>query len=252
MRSGVWTSTDHRTQLRTRRMRQIVLDTETTGLDPKRGDRVIEIGCVELFERRRTEREFHCYLNPERGIDVGAQAVHGLTEAFLADKPRFAEIAGEFLEFIDGAELVIHNAAFDVGFLNAELARLPAGGTLADRCAVLDTLQLARSRYPGQKNSLDALCRRLAVDNAHRQLHGALLDAHLLTEVYLALTAGQGDLGFTSAVETAVADRSEVRVAAGRLRVQFAVAEDLARHRSRLQAIDQASAGQCVWLIDNR
>lgn len=231
-------------------MRQIILDTETTGLDPNRGHRVIEIGCVELFERRRTGREFHRYLNPERGIDAGAQAVTGLTEEFLADKPLFAQIAAEFLAFVDGAELVIHNAAFDVGFLDAELARLPAAGSLASRCTVLDTLQLARSRYPGQKNSLDALCKRLSVDNAHRQLHGALLDAHLLTEVYLALTAGQGDLGFASAVEPVVAGHSEVQVAAGRLRVQAADAVDLDRHRHRLQAIDRASSGQCLWLLD--
>ncbi|MGD9583619.1 MAG: DNA polymerase III subunit epsilon [Lysobacterales bacterium] len=231
-------------------MRQIILDTETTGLELNRGHRVIEIGCVELFERRRTGREFHRYLNPERGIDAGAQAKHGLTEEFLADKPLFAQIAAEFLAFVDGAELVIHNAAFDVGFLDAELARLPGASDLGDRCTVLDTLQLARSRYPGQKNSLDALCKRLSVDNAHRQLHGALVDAHLLTEVYLALTAGQGDLGFASAAEPAVVARTEVRVSAGRLRVQCADAGDLARHRSRLQGIDRASGGQCLWLLE--
>lgn len=172
-------------------MRQIVLDTETTGLAPTRGHRLVEIGCIELIERRRSGREFQRYLNPERMIDQGAREVTGLTDAFLADKPLFRQVADEFLEFIDGAELIIHNADFDLGFLNAELALLDgASQRIADRCTVLDTLALARSRYPGREISLDALCKRLQIDGAHRRLHGALLDADLLTDVYLAMTAG--------------------------------------------------------------
>ncbi|MEO5625976.1 MAG: DNA polymerase III subunit epsilon, partial [Dokdonella sp.] len=180
-------------------MRQIILDTETTGLEVQRGHRVIEIGCVELVQRQRTGREFHTYLNPDRAIDEGARAVTGISDEFLLDKPRFAEIAAEFLDFIDGAEVIAHNAAFDVGFLNGELARTGIErATLADRVQVLDTLALAREKFPGQRNSLDALCKRLGIDNSHRGAHGALLDANLLADVYLALTAGQGALGFDS------------------------------------------------------
>ena len=176
-------------------MRQIVLDTETTGLSWEKGNRVVEIGCVELVERRPTGRTWHQYIHPEREFEPGAQEVTGLTLDFLADKPRFAAIADEFLEFIAGTELVIHNAAFDVGFLDYELSLLEGRGRISDHAAVLDSLELARQRFPGQRNSLDALCRRLGVDNAHRQLHGALLDAQLLAEVYLALTSGQTELG---------------------------------------------------------
>jgi len=176
-------------------MRQIVLDTETTGLSWDKGNRVVEIGCVELVERRPTGRTFQQYLDPEREFEPGAQEVTGLTREFLAGKPKFADVVDEFLEFVDGAELVIHNAAFDIGFLDAELARLGAHyGRMRERCAVEDSLELARQRYPGQRNSLDALCKRLGVDNSHRQLHGALLDAQLLAEAYLALTAGQGEI----------------------------------------------------------
>ena len=180
-------------------MRQVVLDTETTGLSAEKGHRVIEIGCIELVERRPTGARFHRYLNPEREIDQGALEVHGITEEFLRDKPRFAEVAAELLAFIDGAELVIHNAAFDVAFLDAELERLGGGDRVATRARVIDTLLLARDRYPGQKNSLDALCKRLGVDNSHRELHGALLDAALLAEVYLAMTAGQAALALALA-----------------------------------------------------
>ncbi len=158
-------------------MRQIVLDTETTGLEWQKGNRVVEIGCVELLERRSTGRTFHRYLHPDREFEPGAQEVTGLTLEFLADKPRFAEVAEEFLAFIDGAELIIHNAAFDLGFLNAELARIPGTGRIEDRCTIEDTLAMARQRFPGQRNSLDALCKRLGVDNSQRQLHRALLDA---------------------------------------------------------------------------
>lgn len=178
-------------------MRQIVLDTETTGLEWRKGNRVVEIGCVEMVERRPTGRHFHRYLNPDREFEAGAQEVTGLTLEFLADKPRFEAVVEEFLAFIDGAELVIHNASFDVGFLDYELSRLAgAFGRIADRSSITDTLEMARMRYPGQRNSLDVLCKRLGVDNAHRQLHGALLDAQLLADVYLAMTAGQGEIGF--------------------------------------------------------
>jgi DNA polymerase-3 subunit epsilon len=232
-------------------MRQIVLDTETTGLDWKKGNRVVEIGCVELLERRPTARSFHSYLNPDRAFEPGAQEVTGLTQEFLADKPRFAEVADEFLAFIDGAELVIHNAAFDVGFLDAELARLPGYGTLLARCTVEDSLLLARQRFPGQRNSLDALCKRLGVDNSQRQLHGALLDAQILAEVYLALTSGQGEMGFDASVSAAGNEPSQdlsrsMDAAIARARVQPDAA-DLAAHAARLAAL-QKRAGHCLWL----
>lgn len=230
-------------------MRQIVLDTETTGLEWKKGNRVVEIGCVELVERRPTGRTFHCYLNPEREFEVGAQEVTGLTLEFLADKPKFGDVVDEFLAFVEGAELVIHNAAFDMGFLEYELERCaPQHGRLAGRVSVLDSLDLARQRYPGQRNSLDALCRRLGVDNSHRQLHGALLDAQLLAEAYLALTAGQGEIGFDapaqeSAGATAVA---ALAVAAGeRPRVRVP-ADELAAHAARIGAIAR-KAGRDLW-----
>lgn len=173
-------------------MRQIVLDTETTGLEPADGHRIIEIGCVEIRERRITGSDWHFYLNPEREIDEGALEVHGITSEFLADKPTFADIADDFLAYIDGAQLIIHNAPFDVGFLDHELRQLDRGlAGIEQRCDVLDTLVMARQRYPGQKNSQDALCRRLGIDNSHRELHGALLDAQLLAEVYLVMTGGQ-------------------------------------------------------------
>lgn len=230
-------------------MRQVVLDTETTGLEWKKGNRVVEIGCVELVERRPTGRTFHCYLHPDRDFEPGAQEVTGLTLEFLADKPRFAEVVDEFLAFVEGAELVIHNAAFDIGFLDAELARLEGYGSMAQRCTVEDSLLLARQRFPGQRNSLDALCKRLGVDNSHRQLHGALLDAQILTDVYLALTSGQGEIGFASeAPKTAV--QAVVRVAAAaeaaRPRVRPAC-DELDAHAARLQVL-QKKAGRCLWL----
>lgn len=177
-------------------MRQIVLDTETTGLEVSLGHRIIEIGCVELVNRRVTGNHWHHYLNPEREIDSGAFEVHGISNEFVADKPRFAELAEDFLAYVDGAELIIHNAPFDVGFLNDELARLdpPADGVEL-RCDILDTLVLARQKHPGQKNNLDALCKRYEIDNSHRSLHGALLDARILADVYLAMTGGQTSLG---------------------------------------------------------
>lgn len=174
-------------------MRQIVLDTETTGLDPNQGDRVIEIGCLELFNRKPTGKTLHYYLNPDRIVDEGAIKVHGITNEFLQDKPRFFDVVAELMEFLKGAELVIHNADFDVGFLNMELSLLRRNpyGVIADHCGVLDTLTLARQMYPGQRNSLDALCKRHQISNSHRKLHGALLDAEILAQVYLAMTGGQ-------------------------------------------------------------
>ena len=228
-------------------MRQVVLDTETTGLEWKKGNRVVEIGCVELIERRPTNRHFHRYLNPDREFEPGAQEVTGLTLEFLADKPRFAEVVDEFLAFVDGAELVIHNAAFDIGFLDAELARLDGYGTMLGRCTVEDTLLLARQRFPGQRNSLDALCKRLGVDNSHRQLHGALLDAQILTDVYLALTSGQGEIGFASEVaKTAAVVQAVAASDAVRPRVRIA-ADEAEAHAARLQGL-QKKAGRCLWL----
>ncbi len=230
-------------------MRQIVLDTETTGLEWKKGNRVVEIGCVELLERRPTGRTYHQYIHPEREFEPGAQEVTGLTLDFLADKPRFAAVADEFLAFIDGAELVIHNAAFDVGFLDHELSLLGDGyGRIGDRAQVLDSLELARQRFPGQRNSLDALCRRLGVDNSHRQLHGALLDAQLLAEAYLALTAGQSEIGFGNPeAEQAVVAVMSLPSAALAPRPRVRVADDeLAAHAARLDAI-RKKAGNAIW-----
>ena len=229
--------------------RQVVLDTETTGLEWQKGNRVVEIGCVELLERRPTGRTFHAYLHPDREFEPGAQEVTGLTLEFLADKPRFAEIADEFLAFVEGAELIIHNAAFDIGFLDAELDRLGGRGKLLDRCTVEDTLLLARERFPGQRNSLDALCKRLGVDNSQRQLHGALLDAQILMDVYLALTSGQGEIGFgdeapVQAAATALA--LDAGDAAARPRVRVA-AEEAEAHAARLALLEK-KAGRCLWL----
>lgn len=230
-------------------MRQVVLDTETTGLEVLRGHRLIEIGCVELAERRPTGRTFHVYLNPDRAIDEGARAVTGISDDFLLDKPHFAEVVEQFLAFIDGAEIVAHNAEFDVSFIDAELGLAGAQhGRIADRATVLDTLALAREKFPGQRNSLDALCRRLGVDNSHRDWHGALLDAQLLAEVYLGMTAGQGLLGFgeEAAEQVARVVVSPVRITV-RPRVLYAIAVELAAHATRLDAIDAASRGACVW-----
>jgi len=231
-------------------MRQIILDTETTGLEPEQGHRIIEIGCIEVVNRRRSGRVFHRYLCPDRAIDPGALQVHGLTAEFLAGQPRFAEIAAELLEFLRGAELIIHNAPFDVAFLDAEFGRLPAPpGRVADHCIVLDTLQMARQMHPGQRNGLDALCKRYSVDNSHRDLHGALLDADLLLEVYLAMTGGQGALTLgeseaAAAKHTAVTRAKRPR---GTLVVRRATADELAAHEKRLAALDKASGGKTLW-----
>ena len=233
-------------------MRQVVLDTETTGLSWERGNRVVEIGCIELLERRPTGRRFQRYINPCREMEPGAQEVTGLTLEFLADKPLFAQIVEEFLDFIRGAELIIHNADFDVGFLNYELALVDARvGKIGDHAAVLDTLALSRERYPGQRNSLDALCRRLGVDNAHRKLHGALLDAQLLAEVYLALTSGQGDLGLVmegpgQGPDRALAAATVAGAAAAARRILRASPDELLAHLARMQRIAEKS-GRQLW-----
>jgi len=231
-------------------VRQVVLDTETTGLEVNKGHRIVEIGCVELLERRPTGREFHYYVNPQRAMDEGATAVSGITDDFLVDKPLFADVAEEFLAFIDGAELIAHNASFDMGFLSAEFARLPQPVRVVERVSVLDTLLLAREKYPGQKNNLDALCKRLGVDNSHRDLHGALLDAQLLADVYLAMTAGQGDLGLGLQGEPT---KARVRAAASSvvdavIRVRRADVAELAAHAARLAAIQKVSKENCRWL----
>lgn len=233
-------------------MRQIVLDTETTGLSWDKGNRVVEIGCVELIERRPTGRTFQRYLNPEREFEPGAQEVTGLTLEFLSDKPKFADVVEEFLEFIDGAELVIHNAAFDLGFLDSELARCGVQfGRMRDRCGVQDSLELARQRFPGQRNSLDALCKRLGVDNSHRQLHGALLDAQLLVDAYLALTSGQREIGFASAQEAVhVVSASMLAAHAGPRPRVIIDTEETAAHETRLAQL-RKKAGKAVWdLVD--
>ena len=229
-------------------MRQIVLDTETTGLSWDKGNRVVEIGCVELVERRPTGRTFQRYLNPECPFEPGAQEVTGLTLEFLADKPKFAEVVDEFLAFVEGAELVIHNAAFDLGFLDAELARCGAHlGRMRDRCGVQDSLELARQRFPGQRNSLDALCKRLGVDNSHRQLHGALLDAQLLVDAYLALTSGQREIGFASADDGARAMSATALLASAGPRPGIVIAvEEWSAHEARLAQL-RKKAGKAVW-----
>ena len=232
-------------------MRQIVLDTETTGLDWRNGDRVIEIGCVELLDRGLTGRHYHVYINPGRGIDAEAVAVHGITEEFLADKPKFSDIVADFEDFVRDAELVIHNASFDVGFLNMELERLgPAWGRTEDYCTVFDTLPLAREMHPGQRNSLDALCKRYDVSNAHRERHGALLDAELLAEVYLAMTGGQATLALDAGRRQERHPGAQARPLQrpSSLVVVMPSAEELAAHEQALKAVDKASRGQCVWM----
>lgn len=230
-------------------MRQIVLDTETTGLNAKLGDRVIEIGCLELLNRRPTGNHFHRYLNPERASEEGAVKVHGISDEFLLDKPRFREIAAEFIDYIRGAELIIHNAPFDVEFLEQELA-LAELAPLAQHCAgVRDTLKLAKELHPGKKNSLDALCERYGVNNAHRKLHGALLDAELLAEVYLAMTRGQESLVMELDRAPAVAlSAGGIPIERVRLTVLAATEDEIAEHAKVLQEVQSESKGKCVWL----
>jgi len=235
-------------------MRQVVLDVETTGLEATAGHRIIEIGCVELLNRRPTGQKFHRYLNPEREIDAGALAVHGIELARLLQAPKFAEIAAELLVFIEGAELIIHNAPFDVGFLDAELARLPGDArTVTAMCRVLDTLALARSLHPGQRNSLDALCKRYSVDNSRRELHGALLDAGILVDVYLAMTGGQSALALdTRSTEAAAAALAgsvalTLRQPGVTLSITVANADELSQHESLLDLIHKSSGGKVLW-----
>ena len=231
--------------------RIVVLDTETTGLNPQEGHRIIEIGCVELVKRRLTGKRFHVYINPDRIIDEGAIAVHGITNQFLDDKPHFEQIVEDFIAFIKGAELVIHNAPFDVGFINHEFSRLNnKAGTVADYSEVFDTLAYARKKHPGQRNSLDALCKRYGIDNSHRDLHGALLDAEILADVFLIMTGGQSSLldeGQSVLSESSI-NMGVIRVSADRpaLKVIRCNDEELTAHQQRLEAIVKAS-GTCIW-----
>ncbi len=234
-------------------MRQIVLDTETTGLEISQDHRIIEIGCVEMVNRKLTGRHYHQYINPQRNVDEGAMEVHGITDQFLADKPLFESIAADFLEFVDGADLIIHNAPFDLGFINHEIAKLPNKIAVIEKeCKIIDTLALARQKHPGQKNNLDALCKRYGVDNSQRDLHGALLDAEILADVYLLMTGGQVNLNIN---DQSVADTGELnqassirRLAKDRpaLRVIEANEHEVSRHQAKLDAIT-ASSGKCLW-----
>jgi DNA polymerase-3 subunit epsilon len=235
-------------------MRQIVLDVETTGLEAAEGHRIIEIGCVEILNRRPTGQKFHRYLNPEREIDAGALAVHGIELSRLLTAPKFADIAADLIAFISGAELIIHNAPFDVGFLDAEFARLPGESRcVSGLCRVLDTLALARSLHPGQRNSLDALCKRYSVDNTKRELHGALLDAGILVDVYLAMTGGQSALALDSGSRGEIALQAEpvaaVRVPGMSLAVCLASEEELRQHEAMLDIVHKASGGKAVWRV---
>lgn len=230
-------------------MRQIVLDTETTGLNARSGDRVIEVGCVELLNRRLTGNNFHTYINPERDSEPGALAVHGLTTEFLSDKPKFAEIANELCEYLKDAEIIIHNAQFDIGFLDAEFERLQLPKFIKQFGDPIDTLIRAKEMYPGKRNSLDALCDRYGISNAHRTLHGALLDSELLAEVYLAMTRGQDSLTIdhddaaTDGADGAAHDATPL----AEVLILAATAEESAEHEASLDKLDKDSKGQCVW-----
>ena len=234
-------------------MRQIVLDTETTGIDPKNGHRIIEIGCVELVDRKLTGNHFHVYINPQREIEQEAIDVHGITNEFLSDKPLFEDVAKDFVAFIQGAQLVIHNAPFDVGFMDFEFAMTPSVTDIrtANICDVLDTLVLARKMHPGQKNNLDALCRRYGIDNGHRTLHGALLDSEILADVYLIMTGGQkalnlaGQNGVEGHAESHLERRPIAREGIN-LKVIRATADELATHEARLDVVEKQS-GTCIW-----
>lgn len=230
-------------------MRQIVLDTETTGLDPRQGHRIIEIGALELIDRRLSGRDFHVYINPERGIEAGALEVHGISEEFLRDKPVFSEIAEDFLAFIDGAELLIHNAPFDIGFLDNELAIMGHGvASVKDVASVFDTLELAKDLHPGQRNNLDALCKRYDVDNTSRTLHGALLDSEILADVYLAMTGGQTDLGLSLEHVVEESDEDDLALLAERpvMIVLRADEQELQQHEARIKDIE-SQAGECLY-----
>lgn len=233
-------------------MRQVVLDTETTGLEPSQGHRIIEIGCVELIDRKLTGRHYHQYINPKREVDQGAMEVHGISNEFLADKPVFEQIVAEFVEFVRGSELIIHNAPFDIGFLDHELDLLAGRyGKMSDHSTVVDTLVMARAMHPGQRNSLDALCRRYFVDNSARDLHGALLDSEILADVYLLMTGGQKTLSLGGESSDGGSDATIIRrLDASRtlLPVIEANALELERHTGKLATVDKKSDGNCVWL----
>lgn len=233
-------------------MRQIILDTETTGLETSDGHRIIEIGCVELINRRLTGNHYHQYIQPDRVVPEDAIEIHGITNDFLVDKPLFAQIAQEFADFIRGAELVIHNAPFDVGFINYEFRLLgPEWGKVQDNCSILDTLKMAREMHPGQRNTLDALCKRYDVDNASRTLHGALLDSEILADVYLAMTGGQTLLFMEAEKDQSVAEQNQERIviSADRpvLRVIRASEEELTAHASYLDVVEKSAGGTAVW-----
>lgn len=229
--------------------RQIILDTETTGLSPQQGHRIIEVGCLEMINRRLTKRHFHYYINPEREIDRAAEQVHGINSTFLADKPRFAEIVNELLEYLKGAELIIHNAPFDVGFLNYEFHLAGIQQKVGDLCEITDTLGMARRKHHGQQNSLDALCRRYQVDNSNRELHGALLDAELLAQVYLTMTGGQANLFNSLDKETTIAREKITAQTAKKdrqpLPIISAKQDELAAHQDYLEMM--CRQGRCVW-----
>ena len=227
--------------------RQIVLDTETTGLDPKSGHRIIEIGCVEMRERRLSGNNLHLYLQPDREVDAEAVEVHGIDDAFLADKPRFAEVAEELRDYLAGAELIIHNADFDVGFIEHEFALWGQPLALAEHCTVTDTLRMARRRFPGQRNSLDALCRRLGIDNSRRTLHGALLDSEILADVYLVMTGGQTALALDVDAGGGASGEAIAGVDASRLRLVRADTEELAAHERWMERLENESGEGCVW-----
>ncbi len=231
-------------------LRQVVLDTETTGLNPLEGHRVIEIGCVEVINRRLTNNSFHVYINPDREIDQGAIEVHGISNEFLEDKPRFEDIADDYLAFTKGAELIIHNAPFDVGFLNHELARLKGPKvTVEGHSTVFDTLPFARKKHPGARASLDALCKRYGIDNSHRELHGALLDAEILAEVYLAMTGGQFSLMDFDEKGAKEKKQGIVRLSGNRERIKVVSCneQELEIHLKRLETIEKASGAECLW-----
>ena len=230
-------------------MRQIVLDTETTGLEPSEGHNIIEIGCVEMFNRRVTGKTYHQYIKPERDVDEEAVQVHGITNDFLEDKPKFSEVMDEFIEFVRGAELIIHNAPFDIGFLDAELERNNYPERMENFCLVTDSLKMARKKHPGQKNNLDALCSRYGIINSHRELHGALLDSEILADVYLALTGGQTNLSLNADSDDGNDGGSSIRRLTGAddLPIVELMDEDLQAHTAFLEMLDKKSGGECLW-----
>ncbi len=231
-------------------MRQIVLDTETTGLNVEDGHRILEIGCVEIQDRKLTRRKYHQYINPEREIDAGALEVHGITSDSLQDKPKFAEVWDSFLEFIQGAELIIHNAPFDVAFINNEMRLLSKSlGQLTDYCTLLDSLVLARRKHPGQRNNLDALCKRYQIDSSRREVHGALLDAELLADVYFLLTGGQVTLGLGDEPRVSSTEAVDVRISSERaaLPVIKATEEEIIAHEAKLEQLDKSSEKGVLW-----